>query len=409
MCRLNVVVTVVVLTGFVSILAGHAPAQPTQGDLVVTSDHKGSFTGAGVFYVTWPSSTLRTLHGGLTVNAVKTAYGNARAMVIGTNTGTLYYVDAAGAYTTITSKLPAGGAGVELDQDAYSMVINFDDSRMYRVTQSGGVSTFLTFTATHGRPNAICRDGDSGDWVVGTSNGLLLKVDRVTAAISTMASGLGAIYDAEFMDQTGEFAVIREAGLAIVRRSGSVHYSRSISYANAVAVDHKSGRIYVATYLNHQILELTSTATIVRNRIYSTPVDLQFTGIDVWDDQNVSTIAHGDRGSKVTIVLRFETSRGRPYAVALSLAQRPGIAFSAGNVLNMRLDTLFLLTAGGALPYWTSGFAGTINTSNGLGYAYFTIPWNLSPGSCLYAGAAAVNPSAPNNLDVGNVMAIQVK
>ena len=408
MCRMNIAILVLVLLVSLVATANQTQAQPVQGDLVVTSDHKSSWTGAGIFYVSWPSSTIKTVYSGLTANAVKTAYGNTGAMVLGTNSGALYKVDASGAYTTFATTLPAGGVGIELDQDTTYMIINFDDYRMYRVNQSGNVSTFRTLSSSYGHPNAICRDGDTGDWVVGTSSGLLLLVDRHTAAISTLATGLGAIYDVEFMDQTGEFAVVRETGLAVVRRTGSVRYIRSIPYGNAVAVNHKSGRIFVATYLNHQIVELTSSLSIVRSYAYNTPSGLQFTGIDVWDDQNVSTISSGEHGSKATVTLHFPTSRGKPYAVALSLGQRPGIAFGSGNVLNMTLDNLFLITAGGNLPYWTYNFAGTTSSSSGMAFAYFTVPWHMSPGTCIYVGAAAVNPAAPGYLDVGNVVPIQL-
>ena len=154
---------------------------------------------------------------------------------------------------------------------------------------------------------------------------------------------------------------------------------------------------------------MTSSLSIVRSYAYNTPSHLQFTGIDVWDDQNVSTIASGEHGSKATVVIRFSSSRNKPYLVALSLSQRPGIAFSSSNVLNMNLDNLFLLTAGGNLPYWTYRFAGTTSSTSGLAYAYFTIPWHLSPGTCLYVGAAAINAAAPDNLDVSNVVPIQIK
>jgi len=397
-----------VILGSLAVLAGPASAQPVQGDLVVTSDHKGSWSGAGIFYVTWPSTTLKTLRSSLTTNAVEIDHSNTGVMVIGTNTGTIYKVNSQGEPTTLTTYAHAGGVGMELDQDRTYMVVNFTDSRMYRLTTAGGVSTFLSFTATHGQPNAICRDNNSGDWIVGTSKGLLLRVDRKTAYISTIRSGLGAVYDVEFMDQTGEFAVIQNTGLSIIRSTGSIRYSCRISYANAVTVNNRTGAIFVATYLNRQIVELTPSASIVRTRAYNTPSNLQFTGIDIWADRTVHAFTSGERGARVDVILRFPASPDKPYAVALSMKQRPGIAFGAKNVLNLTLDPVFLLTAAGGLPYWTTGFSGTTYSGSGLAFAGFTIPWGLPAGSCIYVGAAAINSSAPNNLDVGNVVAIQV-
>jgi len=219
-----------------------------------------------------------------------------------------------------------------------------------------------------------------------------------------------------YMPQTGEFAVARSRyvippfpgktiqELAIIDSAGSVNHTREIKDASAVAVNHKTGRIYVATS-SGSVVELSSSAKILASRSYGSH---DFTGIDIWDDQNVSLETTGERGALVEIELKFFESQAMPYAAALSLGERPGLAFGPGNVLNLTPDPLFFLTAAGALPFWTTGFAGTTDSTGGA-EAEFYIPWGLPVGTCMYVGAAAVNAAFPDNLDVGNVECIQVR
>ena len=219
------------------VLAGSVSAQPVQGDLVLTS--QGS--AAGVYFLSGTSMVLRTLLPNFVTSGVKTTHNNGSVHVIGGNTGNIYKLDARGSLYTITTSTPQGGAAMELDQDGSYMVVNSFNRILYRL-QGNSPFVYLTLTSSHGSPNAICRDGNTGDWIIGTTmNGRLYRVNRETREITTLYSGsaMSSIFGVAFMPQTGEFAVVRSRmgyttlfeELAIIRSSGSVHYTRQIENA----------------------------------------------------------------------------------------------------------------------------------------------------------------------------------
>jgi len=388
------------------LVAASASSQPVQGDIVLSSEGPGP----GVFYTSWPSTSLGTVSIAMSFSGIRTAHGNLNVYVTRASNGNLYKMSSTGSLTTVTSKIPPGAAALGLDQDGACMVANSKDHRLYRAYGSE-VSTFLTLGASDGHPNAICRMGDVGDWLVGTTNGSLIKVSRWTSLPvviyrSTTPSGISGV---AYMPQTGEYAVVRSLGtiqeLAIISPTGTVRATREIENANAVTVNHKTGRMYVATSTG-SVVELSGSASVLASRNFGSH---GFTGIDIWGDQNVSLSTSGDRGSQARIYMCFPRSKNMPYAVALSQGQRPGIAFSPENVLNIQLDTVFFLTAAGRMPLWTSGFTGKTDKVTGNAYATFTVPFSISTYDTLYVGAVAVNAAFPDGLDVGNVECVQVK
>jgi len=406
-------------------LCGTGAAQPVQEDFVLTSDTNPP----GVYYTTWPSSTLSTLAPGLISSGITMAYENDHVYVIGGKAGNLYRLSSLGVRCTISTMMPSGGNCLALDQDGSYVVGNSVNGLLYRVI-GNKVTTFWSMSSSTSRPSAICRDGTTGDWIVGTQPfGILLSVDRVTGSSLQIYQTTGAnscsLNDVAYMPRTDEFAVVQQRlvistlppyqwnlyhELLIITRKGSVRVTREIpggSVVMAVTVNQKTGRIYLAT-VGGWIWELDSDANIVTSRSYGY-TNLSFQGIQIWGDRNVSVTASGEPATKAQVNLCFDRSKNKPCIVALSLGQRPGIVFGSGNVLNLAPDSLFLLTAGGALPWWTEGFAGTLSGDLGTATASFTIPIGLTPGTCFHVGAVAVNPALPDGLDVGNVECIQVR
>jgi len=386
------------------ILIAQANAQPVQGDLVLSTTGRTH----GVYHVTWPSTTLGTVTRYGEARGIRTAYKNAGVCLIGKSQGWFLQLSATGSFTTLNTLIPSGCTDLELDPDGdYYMAVNSQDSRIYRV---GAKPAFLALSSLEGAPSAICRDGNTGDWIVGTrTHGRLLRVDWYEKKFTTLYSAPSAsdVLGVDFMPQTGEYAVVRTRNtiqeLVIITAGGSVRASREIPDALAVTANHKTGRIFVAT--GQTIVELTGDAKIMTSRDYGVAgMNRRFTGIDVWGDRNVSLSSSGFPPGIVTAHLRFPLSRGVNYVAALSFGQRPGIAFGPDNVLNLAMDSLFLYTAAGALPYFTTGFAGVTSSSSGGATARFAIPHGIPVGTCMYVGAAAVNPAFPGGLDVGNVM-----
>ena len=403
----------------VAVLAASATSQPVQQDLVLTSDSNP----AGVYYTSYgPWSPLRTLDSSLITSGVKMACKNYYLYVIGGNTGNIYQLTSLGARRTVTSATPPGGAALALDQDCSYMVACPNDGRLYRV-KSSTVTTFATIPSSRGRPNAICRHGYTGDWLVGmTATGDICRIDRVTGKeLGRFHSGnsVSSILGLADMPRYNQVVAVRSRivtppypgktiqELVLMSSYGSITDTLEIKDASAVAVNHKTGSIFVATSSGSvvEVRDRFEKLEVVESLTYGTH---GFTGIDIWGDQNVSPNTSGERGAQVTVYVRFFRSQKMPYVVALSLGQSRGIRFNCGNILNLDPDPVFYLTAGGALPYFTSGFAGTTSVS-GLAHAYFTIPWSIPVGTCMYVGAVAVNPAFRDGLDVGNSECIQVK
>jgi len=389
-------------------LCSSGAAQPVQGDLVLSKFEYLSTT-TDIYTVTWPAPTLKTLYTRTwKPGPLLTAYGNRF----------VYYahldkVSSLGISTKVTS-ISDNVSDYELDQDGTLMACDLDHKKPCLLRISGTmVATFCTLSTVHRFLHPICRDGDTGNWVVGTGNGGLLRVDRVTGDVTTIHSRPGVgISGVDFLPRTGDFAVIRDGypskEIAVIDRTGTVLHSLTGLSLGCLTVNHRTGRIFAAGLKT--VHEFSSDLNIVNTRTYPIGGSLaQFYYLDIWDDRNVSVTASGEPATRAQVDLCFFQSRSQPYVVALSLSQRPGIAFGPDNVLNLAPDLLFLITAGGALPWWTEGFAGTLSSDQGTAIASFTIPIGLPPGTCIHVGAVAVNPAFPDGLDVGNVACVQVQ
>jgi len=388
--------TVVVSMGLL-IFAEAPAAQVKEGDLVLTA----SSGTTGLFYTTWPGP-LKAISSGVTLNAVKMVFGNLYVYAIGTNTGNVYRFYQTGAVATVSTNTPSGGAGIGLDQDGSAMVVNYSNYKFYRVI-GNPASEWMTLSSSYGRPNAICRDGNTGDWIVGTVSGIgtgrLVRINRQTKSVYTLSSTIGAVYGVDWIPQTGEFVVACMRGtrqyVSWVTSSGSLRYSFLLSYVNCVTVNQKTGQVFAATSQG-RVNEYTYGGKYIRYRSYGT--SYLFTGIDVWGDQNVSVSASTSRKT-VQVYLKFARSPGMPYVVALSFAPRPGLPLTTNTWLNLNPDALFFLTLGGKLPYFTHRFAGKLSSS-GYSGAYFVMPYS---GARVYVSAAAINPAFPAGIDIGNV------
>ena len=379
-------------------------SQCKQGDLVLTANGTSGYM--GLFHTTWTGS-LKTLHGGVTLSGVKMAYGNLNACAIGTTTGNIYQFDSKGAVSTVTTLTPTGGMDITLDQDASFLVVNFNDYKIYRVLLSG-VSVLYTFPSTYGKPRTICRDGNTGDFIVGTVSGIgsgrLVRFSSRRKSIASLSSAIGSVYGVDWIPQTGEYVVACLRGtrqyLSWVTATGSTRSSYPLTNVNCVTVNQKTGQVFAAT-TKGMVYEFTYSGSYVRRVSYGS--NYLFSGIDVWEDQNVSTLVSVTQ-KQVQVALKFVQSPGRPFIVAISFASYPGLMLTANHWLNLNLDPLFFLTVGGGLPYFTSNFSGTLD-GTGRAFAYFMMPVFGTP---VYVCAAVVNPAFPIGLDISNVEVVDV-
>ncbi len=379
--------------------AAGLPAQTVRdGDLVLASN--GSTRGA--LYVDPASSVLRTLDATRSYAGLHMSWGNDAAWVL--SGSRVLFVNPAGKVTTVVNFVTGSLGAIAADQDARFWITNQSTGHVYRLF--GSTATTI---ATLPSPSAICRDGDTGHFVVGSTQGALYRVNRETYAVTTLAQGLGSISGVAYVPSAGgRFVVSRLASggaVAIVDRTGAVSATANLADANCVTFDERRNRIFAggtgASAGN--VFELTVQGAVVRT--LSVGAGVSISGIDVWGDRDVSLTGTGVQGSRATAYLAFPDSPNRAYCVALSLANRPAIRV-AGQHQHIAPDAVFFLTACGGLPLWTTGFTGTLD-SGGIANARFVLPY--VPGLRLYVGASAVNPGKPGGLDVGNTEVVLVQ
>ncbi len=377
------------------VLAGSASAQT----LVMSSISNSP----GVIRWTWG--------GRLAVIRSTEAANNVRTWV--TNGGTNYVTSSSPASLKYMSA-PSGSPSTSRTYPSAMGVCNdFEAGQngdLYATFSSGifaqiwpSTNTLRTISGA-GTLNALTRNGADGNFMCGTFSGYLIKVDSRTYAATTVRSGLPNMTGLEYIPSSRNLLMTAQTGAYIMTTTGSIvrTITTSAGFMNACCVDEVRNELFVA---NNQgvVYRCNGAGTILASNDFGSEI---WSGLDIYQDKKVRITTTGVRGSTASIGLNFPTSTSRPYCCALSLGQTP-FQLGTNNYLNMRIDNLFLLTACGGLPYFTSGFAGTLSSS-GTGSASFGIPVGLPQNSTLYVGAVALNPSAPNGFDVGNVAVVRV-
>lgn len=385
-----------------SLLAGALSAQPQTGDYIVATHTN---TGRILRVATGGSTqTLASMPVGTNVQAVAMDAFNQSVVAV-TESSTLDHfvlMTQTGSTSTIV-QFPGNRvtSGIEIDQDGNFVVSRFDTIFKVNVPQRT-----LT-TVASGLPtvvNAITMDNDTGDYIVGTTAGRLLRVDQITGQVSTIGTGLGSITGLDHDPRTGNFAVMVVGVLKIVNRSGSVVSSVQTSTGQAVKIDDEFGHYHCAGFQAIEVFD----RNLSRIDSIAFPTTLNLGSIEIYGSRKVSGIGSGQRGSIYTMRLKFLRTTSGSFGCGLSLAGlRPGLRL-AGRVINIAPDPLFFLSASNQLDgFFTQNFVGLLTA--GRAAASFTIPPYLPVGSTVYAAANAVNTSLPGNLDFGNTIAVSVR
>jgi hypothetical protein len=392
--RLSLLALALALAGALS------PAQPRVGEFVLSA----TGTKAGLHYTSTvpPFQFVKTLTGGA-LSCVRLA-PDSTSLYCGMADfpHCILKVGASGSVSTLAT-LPDGYAptGIEFDQDG-SCLIAADGSMNTAIFRLSG-SYLSTWVTAGGTWNGIARDLDTGDFVVGEHGaGRLLRIDRLTRKVTTVASGLGlgSVTGVACIPETGCFAVSRRGtsyGLAIVDRKGRIARQVAIRDAEGVCVNETTGNLHVVAY--GVILTTSSHGDVISTRNHT---GFGFTGVEVYGNRALFLNGSGAVGREQTVSLRFEKSKNATYLCALSFGIRPGIALSGGRTLSLAPDPIFFLTLGRNIPGVTRDFLGMTNRSTGGALARFTLPKSFPVGTCIYVAAAALNAAEPDGLDITN-------
>ncbi len=377
----------------------HAPAQQP-GDVVMST-----FSGLYSTGATAGGATARIA--GLTVDSVLMGSGNREMLVSSSSTGTIYRVFTNGVYSTL-STLTGRISQMARDQDGSYFAASLSGNALLRV--SGAVGTTV---ATLASANGICRNLQDGSFcVVQFSSRGVVRYDPRTNTLSTLttlpSSGSGPS-NICYLPDTNAFAVSQlntTGGIVLLSTAGTV--TRTIATpgsVNAITYDQIRQTIYAGTTTGH-LIRYSNNGTALQTRQFT---GLNISGLEIFGDRNVSVSTTGTRGALCGITGHWDSSPSQQACFALSTGLRPGI-FLSGSGRNQPIlpDTLFFRTVCGGLPFFTQGFAGSTN-SNGTASAAFTVPFGVPLGMMFYVAGTAVNPAAPESLDLGTVDAVQVR
>jgi hypothetical protein len=275
---------------------------------------------------------------------------------------------------------------------------------LQRVTTGGVVTTILTSPIS---PNCFAVDGDTGDYIIALfnvlPNGALLRVNRTSLAITTIAPALGRMSGVDFEPQTGNFVCTRfDAGTVLRITPGGVITTLLPAGANnAIKVNEENGEILAAGGTN--VSRFSPAGTIITTRAFA---GFSFTGIEITGSRKVSGSGNFQAGSVYNVNFSFPQSSGSSYVAALSTGLRPGIplADGTGRVINLAISPLLLISIGG-IPGITTGFSGTLNAL-GQASGTITLPAGFPAGVRIQVSAVAVNGALPSGLDTANSLGI---
>ena len=387
------------------VLAGLVPAQPVVDQLVLTADDGRN---PGLYYALMNMNPpILRKQASTRFESVMMAHWNQDLVATEGFGNQVYTVDSSGKVTRTLTGIPnipwpsSFAKRLECDQDG-SYVITCG-SYIYRL--SGSSLSTLNLTNNH-HLTCITRDQDTGNFVLGSAGGTLLRMDRVTGALSTMTGSFGTITGVAYNPVNGSLVVARddpEWGLIIVHRSG---FSWRIRFTRptCVTVDPIRGYVYAANRFG-EVIHTTATGQVIKQTDFG---DYVFEGIGIWGSRRVSMVASGYTGTKQNVHARFHLSPGLRYQCALSFGSRPGIAVDPVRTLFLHPDALFFATLFYNIPGVTHYFNG-VTSSTGTAYPAFTIPASVPKGTRIYFGMAVVNAVYSGGLDVSNVECIKVR
>lgn len=386
----------------VAACAAGASAQ-ADGDIVFA-------TTSGVFYLPADLSTAETVWPGPGVGSfgwqsLKTATGN-QGVVGGNTTGTVVRLAHGGNMATLGQLTSGWATAIDLDTD-YRYICSATTSGIVTMGVSGGSSVFNT--AGNASINGLCRNLRNGDWAFVTSSpspqylGVVSYNGQTLTRLTTIQSGATGVC---YMPAADQYAVTYLSTAAPVRIYSSSGLLRRSIYlptnvrGNCCAYDQRTGSLYVGT-VEGVLYELTSAGNFVRRRSTTRG---SINGIDIYGDQRISVRVFGTNPVDMNVILFFRGMSGQPYCLALSLGMAPGISLPGGRI-NLQPDPLFFLTACGQLPFFTTGFTGTIRPT-GSANGFFTIPVHVPFGTPVHVSGVVIDPASPGGIAIGNTETI---
>jgi len=419
-----------------SVVAGAVGGQanPRDGDLVVTY---GDFSfSQGAALVVRPStgtwSTLAT-PSQMLLRGIRMAADN-NDLWSGTWNASLpqndlvVRVTPAGSVLTV-ARIPGGGTvfGLGLDHDCWVLAgAGAKNDSMWSLSlQNNALSTLFSVPHQRGTSGGegmffdmtIDRDAGAPTYVVARWQGSSTMVTpRLEGAdrqgiVTTIYRGIGdplrSIHGVELDPTSGDYLVsvapptthLYLSLLALVSKNGSrvtTLQSGQTGPVSATVKINQDGTAWVAGRPNAVDAVLVYRIDLKKNKIIKSltiPIPGVWpSGIEVYGSRRLVCSGTGQPGTTVKIALRSHkaTDAGKYYAVACSLARRPGVTLSNGETLNLDVTgNLFMISALGGLPAVFQDFQGKTDAF-GAANARVNIPGNLPPNLSITVFAAGI-------------------
>jgi hypothetical protein len=392
---------ILVLFPLLALLASAGAAQPQHGDLVLTASPSNGYQGFTAWLNPKKPGTLTTLRMSPFQNMdnfVRMAPDNADLVVArlswATNPWSSHLVDVTpgGAATTL-ARFPIDMIdGYELDHDGQWIVAtgqypaNPIQSGLHGVDHGTHAITTYSTLATCISFNELVIDRDPGQslpytlvtayWVTSLCAGpRILKADRKGTIVTMAAGATQGQYFAIEQDprRDGDYLVCHQPGGVVIRmnKSGQKKTTLTTGFAgNAIKVTQDDFAWVVngttgSTFPCGYVLEIDlATDTVVTLFHTGLTQGYYYTGIEVYGSRTLVCNQTSPAAVDVRVQSRHPWVGGSTrYALAASLARRPGLRFPHGEWLDLNTasDPLFFASALNLMPAVFQNFQGSLD------------------------------------------------
>lgn len=394
-------------------VASSLTAQPQLGDALVANRDPGAANQSAVAVFARASGIFRQAlfpaarsHG---VGAVIMDADNNHVLCrLSDTTSTLdpiVRVSAGGLITTIARVPEAVNSigSMALDEDG-SILVAGTGNHLLRVNGSTITTLPLTINAA-----LVTIDPGTGDYWLAPFAGAALRVDRRTAAVTSIATGFPmSLFGLEYHERADAMVLASQIrpGLLVVDRNARLLTTVTPGGTLfGLSIDPDNGHMMAIE--NFNLTLLTESGAQLRTNPLNLPNP---SAIELYGSRPLSGFGIARPGGRYDWRIGYPGGAGRSYAVLLSLAGTgSGVRLPGGRFIGLTADALFFHTASiGDLPGITTGLRGVLGASANA-QATVRIPPATRSGTRVYATVVLVDPTAPTGIRTGNTWGFTVQ
>lgn len=372
---------------FAALSAMPAIAQPAEGDLIVAAQMAPSIlmrvnptTGA---WTTLAQQGAQT-YGNVVMDADNTS-------LLASRTISVVHVTPTGQVTSLVTAAQ-NVRGPALDGDGRWIVAG-TSSLLLAWDANLSLTTIADWNARHFATYVAIDPTRPDPYLVAEFPDHVLAVDRAGVASTIAAIPGWNVHAVMVRPATGDYVVtgVGNPAIAFLSKSGVVTQVETAPRRVSGCRMNPDGTMWVTISGPPAELELRDGVGRVIRTVRPVGSPARFVGVEVYGRRKLVCIGSGRPGTSVLITVqsRRPGDATMPYAIACSLAPRPGAFLGNGEFLGLAPDPLFSLTAMDRAPAIFRQFRGTLSSS-GNGNAEVRIPASLPGGLGVTVFVAAV-------------------